>query len=113
TDETPFSMLDFAVAASEGTTTEFETMRRLYRLLAQRVRYGRMDIRDDSTRILIIYGGEFTPDEAKTVASTPGYELPNEKRSQGECFDYATTLVAVARSVGIVSRSVSVSSLGG
>src|SRR5690606_2407920 len=39
-DETFPSMLDMAVASMDGTTNEFESMLRLYRIVSQRIKYG-------------------------------------------------------------------------
>jgi hypothetical protein len=104
-DESLRSMLDIAMASVDGTVSEFESMRRLFRLVSQRIRYNRPDIQDDSSITLI--GGEngLTPDEALQY-SKPGTELLGGQWT-GQCFDYGTVLAAVARSAGILARPVS------
>jgi hypothetical protein len=104
-DESFQSMLDIAMASVDGTDSEFESMRRLYRLVSQRLRYNRPDIQDDSSITLI--GGEngLTPDEALEY-SKPGTELLGRQWT-AQCFDYGTALAAIARSAGILARPVS------
>jgi hypothetical protein len=104
-DETFFSMLDYAVAAGEGTTTEFETMRRYYRMVNQRILYGTFnDLGDISEYFLKEFS--LTVDEALTY-SKPGTALPIEKTIGGECYQFANSLLAIARAGGILSRVLS------
>ncbi|HEY8947100.1 MAG TPA: transglutaminase-like domain-containing protein, partial [Polyangiaceae bacterium] len=103
-DEAHFSMLDLAVAAAEGTTSEFESMRRLYRLVSQRIKYNRPDIQDDSSITMLGYTAGLTPDDA-LVYSKPGTELVGQWT--GQCFEYGTVLSGIARSLGVLARPVS------
>jgi hypothetical protein len=103
-DEQNFSMLDLAVAAADGTTTELESMRRLYRLVAQRIKYNRPDIQDDSSITLLGTSGGLTPTDA-LVYSQPGTELSGQWT--GQCFEYGTVLTAIGRSLGLLARPVS------
>jgi hypothetical protein len=103
-DESQFSMLDIAVAAAEGTTTEIESMRRLFRLVAQRIKYNRPDIQDNSSITMLGSSGGLTPDDALIYAK-PGTELVGQWT--GQCFEYGTVLSAVARSLGVLARPVS------
>jgi Transglutaminase-like superfamily len=98
--EPSYSVLDLAVAAAEGTTTELEAMRRLYRLVAQRIKYNRPDIQDDSSLTLL----GLSPTDALTY-SKPGTELVGQ--ATGQCFEYGTVLTAIARSLGLLARPVS------
>jgi hypothetical protein len=104
-DETFFSMLDIALAATEGTTSEFESMRRLYRIVSQRIRYNRPDIQDDSSITMMGRENGLTPNEASEF-SKPGTELLGNQWT-GQCFEYGTVLTAIARSAGILARPVS------
>lgn len=104
-DESAFSMLDYAMAASQNTTTEFETMRRLYRLVAQRLKYNRPDLQDDAS-ISFASGGIFPVEYAARYA-LPGTELPSDQHASGQCFEYGTILTSLARSAGILSRTIS------
>jgi hypothetical protein len=103
--ETDFSMLDYAVAAGEGTTTEFETMRRLYRLVNQRIKYNNPDLQDDTANYFL-GNAILTIDDALTY-SKPGTALPEAKTNSGECTEFGTSLVALARASGILSRVLS------
>ena len=103
-DESNFSMLDLAVAAAEGTTSEFESMRRLYRLVAQRIKYNRPDIQDDSSITMLGYTAGLTPSEALQYAK-PGTELVGQWT--GQCFEYGTVLSGIGRSLGLLARPVS------
>jgi hypothetical protein len=102
--ESSFSMLDIAVAAADGTTSEFQSMRRLYRIVSQRLRYNRPDIQDDSSITMLGTMNGLTPEQAFQY-SKPGTELSGQWTAQ--CFDYGTVLTAVARSAGILARPVS------
>jgi hypothetical protein len=101
-----YSMLDYAMATTDGTASEFESMRRLYRVVSQRVRYTRPSFDGDSSDTFLGTGDGvgFSPDDART-AGQPGTELAF--RVGGECYDYATILTALARTSGIVSRAIS------
>lgn len=108
-----YSMLDYAMASTQGTTTEFESMRRLYRLVTQRFRYSHFDLQDDSSMTFIGYGDgtSFSIDDAAKY-SKAGTEL--ESTVGAQCHDYGTVLAALARATGMVSRTVSSQSgLGG
>lgn len=102
--EPNFSLLDLAVAAAEGTTSELESMRRLYRLVAQRIKYNRPDIQDDSSVTLLGNTAGLTPADA-LLYSKPGTELVGQWT--GQCFEYGTVLSAIARSLGLLARPVS------
>ena len=113
-DETYYSMLDSAMAAVHGTTTEFESMRRLYRIVAQRLKYNRQDIQDDSSTTFLGFEGNGMTPELAALTRSPGTEFPSDKLHSAQCFDYGTILAALARSSGIVSRVVhSHNDLGG
>jgi hypothetical protein len=105
-NDTGFSMLDYAMASAQGTTTEFETMRRLYRIVSQHLRYTHFDIQDDSSMTFIGYGdgNGFSLDDAVKY-SKAGTEMPSTVG--GQCQDYGTILAALARSSGIVARATS------
>jgi hypothetical protein len=110
-DESFPSMLDIAAASMDGTTTEFESMLRLYRIVAQRIRYNRPAIPDDSSDVVVGGGNGLSPELAFWY-SLNGLEL--EGSSSGQCFEYGTALAALARSAGILARPVSSRSwLGG
>ncbi len=106
-----FSMLDYAIAAADGTASEFESMRRLYRLVSQRLRYTHRGMFSDSSEGFFGPGGipDFTADEAR-AAGQPGGVIPGHMGA--ECYDYATILTALARAGGIVSRPISAFSSG-
>jgi hypothetical protein len=111
-DELAPSMLDIAAASMDGTTTEFESMLRLYRIVSQRIKYNRPDLHDDSSDVMI---GDASPLDP-TLAfwySLPGMEL-TELQSTGQCYEYGHVLTALARSAGMLARPVSSASwLGG
>ncbi len=110
---TSFSMLDYAMAATHGTTTEFESMRRLYRVVSQRLRYNHYDIQNDSSETFFGYGDDanFTPGDAGRVSTVRNELLATVG---GQCQDYGSILAALGRTSGIVSRVVSDhSGLGG
>ncbi len=110
-DETFPSMLDMAVASMDGTTNEFESMLRLYRIVSQRIKYGHKESLHDMADLFIGYLEPFDPSMAFWF-SLPGMELGAPK--QGQCYEYASMLAALARSAGLLSRSVSSSHwLGG
>jgi hypothetical protein len=105
------SMLDIAASSADGTSSEFETMLRLYRIVSQRIKYNRPAIPDDSSDTMIGGEGGLEPSLAFWF-SLPGMEL--EGQSTGQCFEYGTVLTALARSAGILARPVSSSNwLGG
>ena len=115
TDPSAFSMLDYAVAAASGTSDAMQTMRRLYRLSSQRLRYGAAEHDDVSLSFVgtsdPITG--FTPAEAVTY-SKPGTELPDLRKLSGMCYSSAAVLASLARSVGLMARvTVSLGNLGG
>jgi len=114
-DANSFSMLDYAVAAASGTTDEFQTMRRLYRIVSQRFSYGGREVDDPSGSFVggsdPVYG--FTPEHAFTY-SRPGTALAPERKTGVLCYTSAASLVSLARSVGLLSRmGVSLDGLGG
>jgi hypothetical protein len=102
--ETSFSMLDVAMAASHGTATEFESMRRLYRVLVQRLSYNHYSPDDDSSVTFMQDGSDYTPDLAAAMSQS-GTEETNPVG--GQCHDYGSILTALARASGIVSRVIS------
>jgi len=102
-DQSWFSMLDLAMAAAQGTTTEFEAMRRLYRIVSQRFRYNRPGMLADSSATFI--GDNWISPSWASQYSRAGTETDNTVN--GQCFDYGTVLAALARSTGILSRPVS------
>jgi transglutaminase superfamily protein len=102
-DASWFSLLDMAMAASQGTSTEFEAMRRLYRMVSQQLGYNRPSMRDDSS-VTFLDGNAFLPSWASQY-SRPGTEI--DRPVSAQCFDYATVLVALARSAGVMARPVS------
>jgi hypothetical protein len=109
--ESSFSMLDMAMAASHGTTSELESMRRLYRLVAQRLLYNHFALNDDSSVTFMTDGTSFGLDDAMTM-SHAGTE--NMDTVGGQCHDYGSLLTAFARASGMVSRVISsTSGLGG
>lgn len=108
-----YSMLDYAMAAADGTPSEFESMRRLFRLVAQRLYYTAPNHIGDATDLLRVAADSsewFTPDLA-AQAGQPGVELPSPMGA--ECFDYAFLMTSLARTSGIVARTVSGGSIAG
>jgi hypothetical protein len=89
----------------DGTTTEFESMLRLYRIVSQRIKYNRPDIHDDSSDVMIGDSSPFDPSLAFWY-SLHGMEL-TEAQYTGQCYEYGTVLTALARSAGILARPVS------
>ncbi|WP_080682638.1 transglutaminase-like domain-containing protein [Sorangium cellulosum] len=105
TDESKFSFLDHAVAAAQGTTSEIETMRRLYRLVTQRYRYSQPTNQGDVSNIFLSDG--LDPAESLQYAK-PNSQLSWEDGIGGvQCYDYAPVLASIARSAGVLSRVVS------
>jgi len=102
-DPSWFSMLDMAMAATQGTSTEFEAMRRLYRIVSQRFRYNRPSMRDDSS-VTFLDNNSILPSWGAQY-SRAGTETDNVVSAQ--CFDYGTALTAIARSVGVLARPIS------
>jgi len=104
-DESFPSMLDIAAASMDGTTNEFESMLRLYRIVAQRLKYNRPAIPDDSSDSLIGGSGGLDPSLAFWF-SLPGIES-SAGLTTGQCYEYGNILAAVARSAGLLARPVS------
>jgi hypothetical protein len=110
---TAYSMLDYAVAVVEGTPSEFESMRRLFRLVAQYLNYTRPNLAGDATDLLGVAtspASTFTP-EIAAQASQPGFAIT--PAAGAECFDYAFLLASLARTSGITARAVSGGSIAG
>jgi hypothetical protein len=110
---TAYSMLDYAMAAVDGTPSEFESMRRLYRLVAQRLRYAQRNSLGDASDLVgvaITPTDEFTP-EVAAQTTQPGFEFLSP--FGGECYEYAFLLTSLARTSGIVARAVSGGSIAG
>ncbi len=104
TTELPsYSMLDYSAALIEGTRTEFEAMRRLYRFTAQRLTYTRESYRQDMSYFLFGHTNGFTPDAAAATREQ-GYDFPEE--TGGMCYEYGAALAALSRSSGVVARAV-------
>ncbi len=98
-----YSMLDYAMAVTDGTASEFESMRRLYRIVSQRLRYTHYDPRGDSSGTFLGSGdGLYFSVEDARLASQPGQELASTVG--GQCQDYSSILAALARTSGIVAR---------
>ncbi|HET9954252.1 MAG TPA: transglutaminase-like domain-containing protein [Polyangiaceae bacterium] len=103
-DESSASMLDIAAASMDTTTNEFESMLRLYRIVAQRIRYQNPAFAHDSSETMV--GGTLGPDPSLAFwYSLPGTEL--EGLTGGQCYEYGTVLTALARSAGLLARPVS------
>ncbi len=101
------------MAAADGTASELESMRRLFRVVSQRLYYTRPAIVDDALEVFGIADSPdayFTP-EIAAAAYRPGFEITN--RVGAECFDDALILASLARTSGIPSRVTSAGSLGG
>lgn len=103
-DETLPSMLDMAAASMDGTTNEFESMLRLYRVVSQRLYYNHPSSADDSANLFIDTGEAMDPSMAFWF-SQPNTEY-TDQRSSAVCFEYSGVLAALARAAGIPSRSV-------
>jgi Transglutaminase-like superfamily len=103
-DESFPSMLDIAVASADGTTNELESMRRLYRIVAQRIKYNRPAIPDDSSDTMI-GSADGMPPELAFWYSLQGMDMG--AGTTGQCYEYGTVLTALARSAGILARPVS------
>ncbi|MBN1608099.1 MAG: transglutaminase domain-containing protein [Polyangiaceae bacterium] len=102
-----YSLLDYAVAAADGTSSEFETMRRLYRLVAQRFFYNNPTNTGDTSALFGVASSStdtFLPDEA-ALMGRPGYSASGALGV--ECFEYAQSLTAVARAMGVPARAIS------
>ena len=99
------SVLDYAVAAADGTTNEFESMLRLYRVASQRIRYQHPPTNHDASDLLTQGGvNDFTPDMAFWFAQQ-GVDL--NMVVSGQCYQYGHLLTAFARSVGMLARPAS------
>ena len=105
-DPTGFSLLDLAVAAAQGTTNELESMRRLYRLVAQKIRYNRQTYQDDISS-LVLSDTLFTPEDALRYAKPNSDLSTTEGVFGGMCYEYGAVLTSIARSAGIIARQVS------
>jgi hypothetical protein len=104
-DEAGFSLLDHAVAAAQGTTSEFESMRRLYRIVAQKLRYTRQTYQDDISTLFL--AETLTPDDSRRYAK-PNSDLSTTDGIQGGmCYEYGAILTSIARSAGIIARQIS------
>jgi len=105
-DSSGFSLLDLSIAAAQGTTSEFESMRRLYRVVAQKIRYTRQTYQDDISS-LVLNDTLFTPEDARRYAK-PNTDLSSaESIFGGMCYEYGAVLTSIARSAGIIARQVS------
>lgn len=113
-DPLGLSALDYAMAASDGTATEFDSMRRVLRLTSQQFRYGGSDISDDTAGRFVssIEDPSFPWSlEGASFYSRAGNELADP--AQAICYTMASILPAYARALGIPSRSVTATGLGG
>jgi hypothetical protein len=111
-----FSVLDFAMAAGQGTTSEFETMRRVHRYVSQQRAYGGGDRGVGDISTWIVPTGD-PPMEGYRLEDAALYSLPGNEYatpSQAVCYTMSGILAAYARSAGILARSVtSAGMLGG
>ncbi len=108
------SMLDYAMAAGEGTTNEFETMRRVLRLVSQQFRYGGSDRSDDTSSVAVSSSEE--PSEGWRLSDAAIYGKPGTELqfpAQAVCYTMASIVTAYARSAGIPARSVTATGFGG
>jgi hypothetical protein len=101
------SMLDYAMASVQGTTTEFESMVRLLRFVNQRATYENSRMSEDAEGGL---GGWAEEDPARTLAianacSQPGTVPPECVHGRAVCYTFASRLAAIARSAGLISRA--------
>lgn len=113
-DPLGLSALDYAMAAADGTASEFDSMRRVLRLTSQQFRYGGSDISDDTAGRFVSTVEEPTFPwslEGASFYSRPGNELTDP--AQAICYTMASILPAYARALGIPSRSVTATGLGG
>jgi hypothetical protein len=113
-DPLALSVLDYVMAAGDGTTSEFDTMRRVLRLVSQQYRYGGSD-RSDDTASLIVSSSE-EPSEGWSLAGAALYSQPGNELlypGQAVCYTMASILPAHARAAGIPARSVTAVGLGG
>ncbi len=100
-----FSLLDHAVAAAQGTTNELESMRRLYRVVAQKLRYTRQTYQDDISSLFLV--DTLTPEDTRRYAKPSSDLSTSEDIHGGMCYEYGAMLTSIARSAGIVARQVS------
>jgi hypothetical protein len=111
-----FSVLDFAMATAQGTTSEFETMRRVHRYVSQQRAYGGGDRGVGDTSTWIVPSGD-PPAEGYRLEDAARLGLPGNEfawPSTAVCYTMSGILAAYARSAGILSRSVtSAGMLGG
>lgn len=113
-DGLALSVLDYVMAAGDGTTSEFDTMRRVLRLVSQQRRYGGSDISDDTASLIVSSSEE--PVDGWDLASAALYSRPGNELlypAQGVCYMMASILSAHARAAGIPARSVTAAGLGG
>ncbi|MCC6216378.1 MAG: transglutaminase domain-containing protein [Polyangiaceae bacterium] len=101
----PTSVLDLAIAAVDGTQDEMDAMLRLHRLTNQRIRWESWDGALDAENALVHSPVPFTPDEAATYAVSGSF--PASRQFVGQCQDFANSLTALARSIGIPARPAS------
>jgi hypothetical protein len=105
-DPLELSLLDHAVAAAQGTTSELESMRRLYRLVAQKIRYNRQTYEDDISS-LIVGDAQLTPEDSRRYARPSTDLSTTDNIFGGMCYEYGAVLTSLARSAGIIARQVS------
>jgi transglutaminase-like putative cysteine protease len=108
------SVLDLALGAAEGQNNEFDAAARLLRLVNQRLFWQDGWSGDNVDDLLGINQEWWKPATALAPSdaanfSRNGTDLktadPN-KEVEGECMDYAATMIALARSVGIPAKHV-------
>ncbi|MGE5783601.1 MAG: hypothetical protein ACM3ZE_03390, partial [Myxococcales bacterium] len=102
------SLLDYAMASAQGTTTEFETMLRLLRFVNQRATYSNQLTSDDAEGGLGAFYGE---DPERTLAlahacSQPGNDSTECAHGGAVCYTFASRLAAIARSTGLLARAI-------
>jgi hypothetical protein len=105
-DPSGLSLLDHAVAATQGTTSELESMRRLYRIVAQRIRYNRQTYQDDISSLLLV-DTQLTPEDSRRYAKPNTDLTTTDSIFGGMCYEYGAILTSIARSAGIIARQVS------
>jgi hypothetical protein len=112
-DVTSLSVLDYAMAAGDGTSSEFETMRRVFRLASQQRKYGGSDRSDDIARDIVPSADDV---DGFRLSDAAVYSRPNTEilyPGQAVCYSMAGILTAYARSAGILARAVTAQGLGG
>jgi transglutaminase-like putative cysteine protease len=105
------SVLDLALAATDGTTDEFQAATLLFRVMNQRIfwfePYSGSDVDD-------LLGTDNATATALTTDDTRTFSADNQdlfaafptKRINGQCMDFAAGLVGLARAIGIPSKHV-------